>query len=92
MATKTIPDTEFVLDETTQQLLADIDAQSKQAAQQAAMNAVRPYSEQMQGILTLTCRMNKLEGEWKLSPDGKRLTKQGQPEQPDYTKKSTRKR
>lgn len=90
MATKPQTDSEFILDATTQQLLADIDAQSKQAAQQAAMAAIRPYQEQMQGVLTLTCRMNKLDGEWRLAPDGQRLTKQGA--QPDYTQKSTRKR
>ena len=76
------------LDEVTIAHLKDLDDEKKRAMQQAAMQAAGPYALQAHAVLQHFIRLNKLEGDWKLSEDNKSITS----DTPNIAQRSTRKK
>jgi hypothetical protein len=49
------------------------------AMREAQIRAAEPFALQMNTAVQLFIRQNKLDGSWKLSPDGKSITSEDQP-------------
>ncbi len=64
------------LDEVTAEFLKQVDAESQQAQKEAAQEAAMPYLNQQKAALQIFIRQNKLEGHWRLQPDGKTLKRE----------------
>jgi hypothetical protein len=67
---------EFHLDDVTAQYIRDVAQESEKAQRQAAEQAALPYQNQAQAALQLFIRREKLEGRWRLQPDGLTLRKE----------------
>lgn len=76
------------LDEATCGVLAELETGRNQAIQQAAA----PFVQQMNVVLTLFLRQQKLDGNWRLTPDGKSVESADEAAAPNVAQKSVRKR